>query len=361
MSAMAMANHGVMEGCGAYNRHAIIQAGGIALALPLWEEAVRSLEPDSGYGPLVIADYGSSQGKNSLAPMRVAIQNLRTRVNPGRPIFVYHIDQPANDFNSLFEVLDADPQSYSTAPDVIPCAIGKSFYEQVLPANSVHLGWSSYAAVWLSWIPTRIRGHFVALRGSGPERAAFQRQGAQDWQAFLSLRAAELRPGGRLAVVLPACNDDGVAGLEDLMDHANTVLAEMVDAGDIQQAERERMVLGAFPRRRCDLLAPFQAGGVFEGLTVECCELSSLTDSAWTLYQRDGNAELLAARQAMFFRSVFVPSLALGLTDAHGPERRRIFADRFESGLKRCLRDPPGPLHSFVQTMVLAKSARGSR
>ena len=49
----------------------------------------------------MIADYGSSQGKNSLAPMGIAIGNLRPRLGPNRPIFVFHVDQPSNDFNTL--------------------------------------------------------------------------------------------------------------------------------------------------------------------------------------------------------------------------------------------------------------------
>ena len=44
-----------------------------------------------------------SQGKNSLAPMRAAIKALRTRLGPDHPIFVVHIDQAANDFNTLFD------------------------------------------------------------------------------------------------------------------------------------------------------------------------------------------------------------------------------------------------------------------
>jgi hypothetical protein len=83
--------------------------------------------------------------------------------------------------------------------------------------------------MWLSHIPTLIPGHFVARRSTGLERAAFERQAAEDWEAFLSLRARELRLGGRLVIVLAALNDQGVSGLEDLMDHANAVLAELVD------------------------------------------------------------------------------------------------------------------------------------
>ena len=77
---------GAMEGRGAYNRHAELPASGGAFALPHFERAVRALPLDTGDQPIVIADYGSSQGKNSLAPMRTAIEALRTRRGADRPI-----------------------------------------------------------------------------------------------------------------------------------------------------------------------------------------------------------------------------------------------------------------------------------
>ncbi len=57
-----------MEGKGAYNRYAKLPAGGAALALPLPEKAIAAIELGADDQPVVIADYGSSQGKNSLAP-----------------------------------------------------------------------------------------------------------------------------------------------------------------------------------------------------------------------------------------------------------------------------------------------------
>jgi hypothetical protein len=66
---------------------------------------------DSGDHPIVIADYGSSQGKNSLAPMRAAIAALRRRLLPRRPICVVHVDVAENDFSTLFDLLDTAPDS----------------------------------------------------------------------------------------------------------------------------------------------------------------------------------------------------------------------------------------------------------
>ncbi len=360
MSNEATPPHGVMEGKGAYNKHAKLPAGGAALAVPLLEKAARSVDLYAGDQPVVIADYGSSQGKNSMVPMQVAIGNLRRRLGPNRPISVFHIDQPSNDFNTLFEVLETDPDRYVlNEPNVFPGAIGRSFYESVLPPGSVHLGWCSYAAVWLSRIPTLIPGHFVFLHSTGKVRADFERQGAQDWEAFLSLRARELRPGGRLVVVLPALADDGFSGFENIMDQANAVLTEMVADGVLMAEERAQMALGTYPRRKRELLAPFARDGRFQHMTVEDFEMSALPDTAWNDFERDGNKEALATKHALFFRSIFMPSLASALERVRSgdAEALHIFGDRLEAGLKRRLASQPAAMHSFVQTIVLAKRA----
>ena len=350
--------HGVMDGKGAYNKHASLPAGGAALAVPLLEKAVQSVQLDPKEQPIVIADYGSSQGKNSMVPMQLAIRGLRRRVGPNRAIFVFHIDQPSNDFTTLFEVLGADPDRYVVdEPNVFPAAIGRSFYENVLPPSSVHVGWSSYAAVWLSRIPTLIPGHFFPALSTGKVRAEFDRQGAKDWETFLALRAKELRPAGRLVVVLPALADDGSSGFTHLFNEVNAALEEMLADGAITSEERSRMVLGSYPRRKSDLLAPFAANGKFQQLTVEDCEMYELPDDAWAEYQREGDKEALVTKHVLFFRSIFVPSLASALVRvrAGDVEALSTFGDQLEQRLRRRLASQPAPTHSFVQTIVLAK------
>jgi hypothetical protein len=201
---------GVMEGKGAYNKHAAIPAAGGSLAIPFLKRAAQQITLDTSDRPIVIADYGSSQGKNSLAPMRAAIRVLRTRSGRERAIMVCHTDLPGNDFDTLFELLESDPNSYALGDEkVYPYAIGRSFYKDVFPLGHVDLGWSSYAAVWLSQIPRTIPDHLFIPCCTGAPRAEFDRQAALDWETFLTLRAAELRPSGRLAVALPALEHDG--------------------------------------------------------------------------------------------------------------------------------------------------------
>jgi hypothetical protein len=345
-----------MQEKGAYNRNAQLQAGGAALALPRLERAVHDVALEPRTGPIVIADYGSSQGKNSLVMMRTVLRLLRARLAPEWPIVVFHIDQPANDFNTLFTVLESDPDRYVLdEPNVFPCAIGRSFYEQVLPDDFVDLGWCSYAAQWLSRSPMPIPGHFMAVFATGDVRAAFERQAAQDWDTFLSRRASELRAGGRLVVVLPALDDDGAFGFDGLLNHANAVLGDMVADGELLADERACMVVGGYPRRKRDLLAPFQREATFQRLVVESCEVAQLPDAAWAAYERHHDPEVLATQHAGLFRAVFVPTLALGLSHAADANACHAFGDRVEARLRRRLTSHPVPVHTFVETMVLTK------
>lgn len=346
---------GAMEGRGAYNRHAKIQASGVALAQRHLARAIETMPLDCE-GPIVIVDYGSSQGKNSLGPMRTAIEAIRRRVGGERPILVYHEDLPINDFNALLDVLHNDPDSYALNQlNVFFCAIGRSFYEEVLPASSVDIAWSSYAAQWLSRVPMPIPGHFYAASRGGEVRAAFERQAARDWEGFLSLRAKELRPGGRFVLSVPAGNHDGSTGFEEFMDMANATLADMVVEGVVARDERARMAHGAILRPLRDLLAPFEREPRYAGLTVEHSEVNPVPDTAWTAFEQDGGKEALASARASFFRATFAPTLAGALANAGDAERRRVFLDRLEFGMKRRIFNAPTPIKSLIATMVLAK------
>lgn len=49
-----------MEGGGAYNRHAALQAAGNTMALSHARSAAGKVNLDAGHEPIIIADYGSS-------------------------------------------------------------------------------------------------------------------------------------------------------------------------------------------------------------------------------------------------------------------------------------------------------------
>jgi hypothetical protein len=347
-----------MEGEGAYNRHARMQAAAGLGALPLLQQAAEAIDLGPDDRPVCIADYGSSQGRNSLAPLGAAIAVLRARIGPARPICVTHTDLPGNDFSALFETLQSDPASYlRDDPNVFAAAVGRSFYEATLPPGQVALGWSAMAAQWLSRLPAPVPGHFCCLLGAAPERRIFAAQAATDWRTFLSLRGRELRPGGRLVVVQPVIGETGLQGMERLFQATDDALDELRATSFISGREQARMVLADWVRTREELLAPFAGSGSFAGLTVAACEVLQRPDPIWAAYQQHGDPALLGAQRARFIRATFAPTLAGGLDQDRPPRDRQHFADALERVLARRAAAEPTAIAQTVSVMVVARGA----
>lgn len=348
----------VMEGGGAYNANSAMQASAAAIALPLIEKAAGEIPVSANSRPIVIADYGSSEGKNSLAPMRAAIRVLRRRLGAKQPILVIHGDLPANDFSTLFETAENSAGSYARGDDsVFIAATGRSFYGNVLPPSFVSLGWSAFAAVWLSRIPDRLPDRMHLFQDTADDiRAAFAEQAKDDWETFLRQRSKELRHGGRLVIVLPAAYEDGSHPFTAFFECADSVLSDMAASGGITAAERRRMVIPGYPRSPEEVRAPFAAGGTFAGLALESCTFSEVADTAWIQYERDGDIAALAARRAAFFRATFAPALAAALMRGQGTEARKAFAKTLEAKLKPRLMALKVPFPQYVAMASFAKA-----
>jgi hypothetical protein len=130
-----------------------------------------------------------------------------------------------------------------------------------------------------------------------------------------------------------------------------------VDEGAIAAEERARMVLGTYPRRMDEVLAPFENNHSFQDLVLEDWQELPLADPAWLDYQRDQDSQALARKQALFFRAVFLPSLG-GALNRHGdgdPEAFNNFADQCQRRLTRCLADKRISADTLVQTLVVTK------
>jgi hypothetical protein len=321
-----------MEGHGRYNQSSQVQAAGLSPAVPLLERAAREVSlPREGL-PIVICDYGSSQGRNSLAPVGTAIDALRERAGHERAISVVHVDQPENDFTALFETLRDNPLSYlKRDAAVFASAVGRSFYEQVLPAETVTLGWSSWSVQWLSQAPAVIPDHVqVALSGDVEAKAAFHRQAAEDWRRFLAARGRELCKDGRLVVLTMAVDEHGEFGYRPLLQAMYGALQEMAQSGDIEEGELRRMVIPTVGRSREEFLAPFAATGSFAGLRVEEAEVFLGDDHIFAEFERDRDAQAFGARWAAFSRASVFPTLAEALMESGNPTRCEAFITQLE-------------------------------
>ena len=346
-----------MEGGGSYNRASAVQAAGAGPAVPLLE-AAATVVPVTAAGPLAIVDYGVSEGRNSMAPIGAAIAVLRGRVGAERAITVFHTDLPDNDFAALFETLARDPASYMAGDAaVFPAAVGRSFYGQILPAGSVTLGWSSWAVQWLSRVPGPIPDQVqVAYSRDDGARARYDAQAAEDWAAFLTHRAVELVPGGRLVVATMATDDDGAFGYRPLVESLYDALGEMVDAGLASPAEKAAMAIPTVGRSRAELLAPF-AGGRFHGLAMERLEIFHGEDPIGADYAATGDAQAWAERWTAFNRASVFPTLATRIEGPDAPARRAAFIAALDRAVARRLAGMPQRMIIPLARMVIVREA----
>ena len=346
-----------MEGHGAYNRNSRVQAGGNASAIPFLVEAAYVVPLAAGAEPVVIADYGCSQGHNSLAPVGAAIGALRPRIGPDRAISVVHTDLPGNDYAALFQTLAEDADSYlRNEPLVFPSAIGRSFYEVLLPPESVTIGWSSWSVQWLSRTPAPVPDQVqVAYSDDQGAREAFAAQAATDWRSFLSARALELRPGGRLVVLTMASDEQAGFGYRCVLMAIQGALLDLVGCQRITEAEAQRMVAPTYGRSRAELLAPFTEGAGFAGLSVHALKLFRAEDHIWIDSGFGRDAAKFGASWAAFSRASIFPTLASGLDGGAADPRAPDFMAALEAAVARRLAAAPEESLVPLAVMVLAK------
>ncbi|MGC2400929.1 MAG: hypothetical protein WA510_14145 [Acidobacteriaceae bacterium] len=350
-----------MEGQGGYNRSSQVQAGGLSPAIPLLEEAARAVLLPEPRQAIQIADYGSSQGHNSLVPISAAISIIRERTGTDQAVTVVHTDVPQNDFTVLFQTLNTDPASYlQNHRSTFAMAVGRSFYEQILPSDSVTLGWSSWAVQWLSRAPSPIPDQVqVAFSKDAATRAAFARQAAEDWHNFLLARGRELSPGGRLVILTMATDDDGNFGYQPLLQALYGTLLEMAEQGFLQPEELHRMTIPTVARNREDLLAPFTNDGHCGSLRPQVVEIFRAEDHIWLEYERHRDAREFGGQWAAFSRGSVFPTLAQALGGGGTSAKEAEFAERLEKGIINRLATKPEPMLIPLARMLFVKDSAG--
>jgi SAM dependent carboxyl methyltransferase len=351
MSEDAVPKLPAMQGAGFYNRHSAMQAAGISRILSLWATACESVQV--GEEPLVIVDYASSQGRNSMTPVRMAIEKVRERCGAEKLVEVVHTDLPSNDFSSLFTALQQEPGSYLRGTTgVFPAAIGRSYFEPLLPPGRVHLGWNTWSMQWMSRNPADAPDHILAgMSASAPVIAAVKEQQAADWRRFLTLRATELRQGGRLLVGYTA-RTATETGWEWLLGELWESVQDMGRAGLYSEDERTRLTIPIGLRTLDEIRAPFAESGKFSGLRIEHCEIVKVADPYWKEYQHTGDARQLASRQTNTMRAWSGPAI-LDLIDA-ARDREALCNDLFSRFAER-IRSAPRRHEPHMAVVLLRK------
>jgi hypothetical protein len=149
-------SNGISGMTGSYNSNSLPQLGAVQSSIPFIHQAIDALDIVSPSFPVIIADFGSSHGVNSMYAIKSIIDYIKQSKKSENPFLVIHNDLPTNDWTSLFNVLNQDKTYFGLSS-------GRSFYEQCLPSNLLTIGYSSTSIQWLSQKPCNISNHCICL------------------------------------------------------------------------------------------------------------------------------------------------------------------------------------------------------
>jgi hypothetical protein len=267
-------------------------------------------------------------------PLAVAIDELHAGAHgDAHPVAVVHTDLPANDFSSLFTTVEHDPDTYRR-PGVYTYAAGRSFYEQLLPDASVHLGWSATATLWLRRVPGPLPGHLFSYAAAGAARSRWNDAATHDWTTFLQRRARELAPGGQLVVSVPISG----SGYLEWMHVVEAGARDARDTGVLDASEYERLVIPTYLSEPTDLAGAVEAT---TGLTLEESESAVAPDPAYDAFRTHRDAARYATDAVGLLRAWAEPSVRSALDGRRGEAQRSTAADAFFGAVQARLAAAP--------------------
>jgi indole-3-acetate O-methyltransferase len=211
----------------------------------------------TGSTPWCVLDLGSADGLNSIPLFRGCVEQVRKR-DPDRSILLVFEDQPVNDFARITSL---DPSTFGE--NAFPVVSYTGFFAPTVPKGSVHLSFSSHSMHYFDGPPPcALSRGLQACDAVGDEKAMFAQEAARCWERLLLARAAELVPGGRSVLVLLTVMENGTyygAG-----GHGNSlygvlgdILRDMLDCGELTQAEMDWATSPEYYRTIQELRAPF--------------------------------------------------------------------------------------------------------
>lgn len=334
----------------------------IDVATPLVLQAIEAMNPAPDKRPFTMTDMGCADGGTSLSMVAKALKAVRQCL-PERSISMVYSDQPRNDYNTLFQIIHGltDFESYLSELDQIHVfASATSFYRQIVPSNTLDLGFSATAMHWLSRKPGDISNHVHMVGAKGEELARFAEQGRRDWQTILSHRAKELVPGGRLVLVNFGRDEAGRylgnTGGVNMFDMFNEIWQQFVDDKIIEPAEYVAMTLPQYYNTLEEFSAPLTDtdSPVYQaGLRLDEAKTGVVECPFAAEFREHGDAAKFAKDYIPTLRSWTESTFFGALAETRPLEQRQQIIDQFYDTYEARVREQPdqhgmGYVHAYL-------------
>lgn len=324
-----------------YNRNSSFQQTTMQAVIGWGEQAISGMTLPGDSRPITVADYGCSEGKNSIVAAGHIVAAFRRR-DPERAITVVHADLPSNNFNQLFLNLNS-PRTANyyqirgkPLTGIFPMACGGSFFTQLLPSGSVHFAMSFLAVEWMDRLPDVAIPEFIGYMEAPPAaQQAFARQADDDLTRFYGARGQELASGGKLLMIIPGSDGDSRCS-DGLYNVLNDATIDLVEVGKISRERYERFAMPVYFRTLTELTASLnRPGGSLAGVfTIDRAETLELPAPFEDDLARTGDVNEYASAYTGFLRAFSEPVVAGGLFEpGHDAQKVDELYDRVRGRL----------------------------
>jgi len=339
----------------------------IDAATPMVIDAIDQLPLDSIQSGFTISDMGTADAGTSLSMITKVVDAVAARA-PEAPVTVVYSDQPRNDFNALIANVYGlgSYESYlERHADIFPLISGTSFYRQIVPTNTLDIGFSATAMHWLSARPCNLSNHVQAVGAQGEELAAFRTQAHRDWRQILSHRARELKPGGKLVLINFARDEQGRylgnTGGVNMFDTFNQIWLDFLQQDRISREEYENMTLPQYYNTVEEFSAPLVDADdpVYQaGLRLDHIDTRIVKCPYAESFNEHGDAARFAEEYIPTIRS-WNESIFFNALSSERPlqERRQLIEDYYGSYRAMVRDNPAGHGMDYVHAYtVISKS-----
>jgi hypothetical protein len=244
-----------MKGNGYYDQNSLLQRSLMETTSDRLELAVNSIvSVFSSDEYLQIADYGCSEGRNSILGFVKPVIDFISKKRPGVSVSVILEDQPSNDFSTVSKNAEEFKKNYPTVYFLMSAG---SFFTQIIPNSSLHLGFSSSAVHWLSQnIPLVELFNENKIVEENYKR--WSDVAKDDWESFLKSREKELKSGGQMVICVLSDLKKGNRCVQDLFNILHRILIQMKNENIIEKQEMDGVTCSVYFRNMEEIKHPFQ-------------------------------------------------------------------------------------------------------